>query len=153
MRYYDKIDGYLCDDEMIAVDGGGHGDLGQTGRYELQHGHLSGGVLHRYTVRPQSQVSLASLNLLRLRVVQVRVEHLLRESQGPVQPTSHHHQILGSIHYLDHLYQGCPESNFSFRIRVYTGFSSKFSRTKSSKNIQIYDKAIGPRFIYKTHLN
>lgn len=88
MSYYDKSDGYLCDDEMIAVDGGGHGDLGQTGGYKLKHGHLSGGVLHRYTVRPQSQVRLASLNLLRLRVVQVRVEHLLRESQGPVQPTS-----------------------------------------------------------------
>lgn len=37
-------------DEMVAVDGGGHGDLGKPGRDELQHGHLRRRVLHRNTV-------------------------------------------------------------------------------------------------------
>jgi hypothetical protein len=32
------------------VDGGGHHGLGQAAADELQHGHLSGGVLHRHTV-------------------------------------------------------------------------------------------------------
>ena len=33
-------------DEVVAVDGGGHGDLGQAGGHELQQRHLRRGVLH-----------------------------------------------------------------------------------------------------------
>lgn len=62
---------------MVAVDGGRYGYLRQTGGDELQHSHLSGGILHSDSVRPQSQVRLASLNLLPGRVIQMRVEHLL----------------------------------------------------------------------------
>lgn len=54
---------------MVAVDGGGDGDPGQAAADELQHGHLSGGVLHGHAVGTQAQVRAAALNLLARGVV------------------------------------------------------------------------------------
>lgn len=36
--------------QVVAVDGGGHSGLGQAGGNELQHRHLSGGILHGHAV-------------------------------------------------------------------------------------------------------
>ena len=44
-------------DQMVAVDGGWHGDLGQARRDELQHGHLRRRVLHRNTVYTKKKKS------------------------------------------------------------------------------------------------
>ena len=80
--------------QVIAVDGGRHGDPLQPGRDELQHGHLGGGVLHRNAIGPQAQVRHAPLNVLVGRIVQMRVQHLLAERQRAAQALLHHLQVL-----------------------------------------------------------
>lgn len=50
--------------QMVTVDGGGDGDPGQAAADELQHGHLSSGVLHGHPVGTQAQVRAAAVNLL-----------------------------------------------------------------------------------------
>ena len=80
-------------DEMVAVDGGGDGHPGQAAADELQHRHLGSGVLHRHSVGSEPQVAGASLNVLLGRVVQVRVQDLLRQSHRPAQPLLHHLQV------------------------------------------------------------
>ena len=42
-------------DQMVAVDGGWHQSLGQAGRDELEHSHLSSGILHAHAVYGQQQ--------------------------------------------------------------------------------------------------
>lgn len=64
-------------DQMVTVDGGRHGHLGQAAADELQHGHLGRGILHGHAVRPQPQVCLAPLDLLVGRVIQVSIHDLL----------------------------------------------------------------------------
>ena len=73
-------------DQVIAVDRGGHGDLGQPGGDELEHGHLRGGVLHGDAVGPEAEVALAPHDVLVGGVVQVGVEDLLGEGEGAVEP-------------------------------------------------------------------
>ena len=51
-------------DEVVAVRGGGNGDLVEPGRHELQPRHLSGGVLHGHPVGAEVDVALAPLELL-----------------------------------------------------------------------------------------
>ena len=66
-----------------AVDGGGHGRLGQTGGDELEDGHLRGGVLHGDPVRAELEVGHAALGRGgTLGVVEMSVDDLLREGQG-----------------------------------------------------------------------
>lgn len=91
-------------DQVVAVDGRWDGNARQTGRNELQHGHLSGGIystaskhrlaylwlifiicvvgstkftLHRNAIGPQAQIRRSALNVLLLRVVQMGVEDFL----------------------------------------------------------------------------
>lgn len=73
-------------DEMVAVDGGGVGNRGHASRHELEDGHLGGGILAGDAIRAESEVGDTTLDLLALRVVQVRVEDLLGEGQGAVEP-------------------------------------------------------------------
>jgi len=47
---------HLSLDQVITVDGAGHGHFFQTGRDELQHGHLGGRILHRHPIGTQSQI-------------------------------------------------------------------------------------------------
>lgn len=68
---------------MVTVDGGGDGDFGQAAADELQHGHLSGGVLHGHAVGTQAQVGAAAIDLLAGWVVQVTVDDLLRQRERP----------------------------------------------------------------------
>lgn len=63
-------------DEMVAVDGGRDGHLGQATADELQHGHLGGGVLHGDSVWPQTQVCAAPVDLLPMGVIQMTVHNL-----------------------------------------------------------------------------
>ena len=74
----------LGQDEVVAVDGRGDGDLGETGRHELQEGHLGGGVLHGHPVGAEVGVAAAPLHLLALGVDQVVDEDLLGQRQRPV---------------------------------------------------------------------
>lgn len=50
--------------QVIAVDGRGHSNLGQAWRDELQHGHLGSGILHGHSVRAQAKVTCASFDFL-----------------------------------------------------------------------------------------
>lgn len=76
----------LSFNQVIAVDRGGNGHLGQAAADELQHGHLGRGVLHGHAVRTQPQVSAAAVDLLPCRIIQVAVHDLLRECQRPAEP-------------------------------------------------------------------
>ena len=80
-------------DEMVAVDGGGHGHLGQATADELQHGHLGGGVLHGHAVRSEAEVAGASLYVLPGGVIEVGVEDLLGQGQGPPQSLLYNLQV------------------------------------------------------------
>lgn len=73
---------------MVAVDGGGDGDPGQAAADELQHCHLSGGILHGHAVGPQAQVRAAAIDLLAGWVIQVTVDDLLRQGERPPEPGS-----------------------------------------------------------------
>lgn len=74
-------------DQVVAVDGGGHGHFGQAAADELQHGHLGRGVLHSHAVGPQTQVRAAPVDLLAVGVVQVTIHDLLRQGEWPVEPS------------------------------------------------------------------
>ena len=56
-------------DEVVAVHGRRHRDLGQAGGHELQQRHLRGGVLHGDAVGVEVGVAAAALELLAVRVV------------------------------------------------------------------------------------
>lgn len=71
-------------DQVIAVDCGWYSHPGKTRGDELQHGHLSGGILHGHSVGPEAQVRSAALNFLALGLVQVAIEHLFGQGQGSV---------------------------------------------------------------------
>ena len=51
-------------DEVVAVHGRRHGDLGQAGGHELQQRHLRRGVLHRHAIGVEVGVAGAPLELL-----------------------------------------------------------------------------------------
>lgn len=68
------------------MDGGRHGHFGQPAADELQHCHLSSGILHGHAIRPQAQVGLASLDLLLRGVIQVAIYNLLGQGEGTVKP-------------------------------------------------------------------
>ena len=70
--------------QVVAVDGGGSSDAGHAGAHELEEGHLGGGILASNTVGAELEVAGATLDLLTVRVVQVRVKNLLSEGERPV---------------------------------------------------------------------
>ena len=69
-------------DEVVAVHGRRHRDLGQAGGHELQQRHLRGRVLHRDTVGIEVGVAATALELLAVRVAQVVDEDLLRRASA-----------------------------------------------------------------------
>lgn len=71
--------------QMITVDGGGGLDGGDTGRHELEDGHLGGGILAGSSVGSQLEVRLSSDNLLLMGLVEMAVENLLGVGQGSVE--------------------------------------------------------------------
>ncbi|MBT5580557.1 MAG: hypothetical protein HOJ56_09630, partial [Acidimicrobiaceae bacterium] len=68
-------------DEVIAVGGGGDGDLVEAGGHELEPCHLSGGVLHGDTVRAKVDVGVAPLEFL-IGSVKMIDQDLLGERKG-----------------------------------------------------------------------
>lgn len=80
--------------QVVTVDGGGSGDGRHAGRHELQDCHLGSGVLASNTVRTHPEVGLSTLNVLAVRVVQVRVENLLGVGQRTPQPLANNVQVL-----------------------------------------------------------
>jgi hypothetical protein len=80
--------------EMVAVNGGGHGRAGNARAHELKEGHLGSGVLHGYPIGAQEKKALPRFQLLALRIVQVAQHHLLHQRQRPAQALAHHRQVL-----------------------------------------------------------
>lgn len=94
-------------DEMVAVDGGGDGDGGETGRHELEEGHLGGGVLASDAlhgtrqsapvpsssiprrdaayVRAELKVGVSTADVGIVGVVEVTVKDLLRKGERAVE--------------------------------------------------------------------
>lgn len=81
-------------DQVVTVDGSRSSDRGHASRHELQNGHLSGGILASDTVGAELQVGLATLNLLSVRVVKVRVQNLLGVCERTLQATTDNVQVL-----------------------------------------------------------
>ncbi len=73
-------------DQVVAVDGGGHRDLGQAGGHELEQRHLRGGVLHGDAVGVEVGVGAAPLGAGRLGVAEVVEQDLLGEGQRLARP-------------------------------------------------------------------
>ncbi len=76
---------FLCDDEVIAMHGGRHGDFYFARLHELENGHLRGGVLHGHAIRAQQDERLAALQRLLIGIVQMRPENLFCQRQRMAQ--------------------------------------------------------------------
>lgn len=68
----------LCLDQMITMNCGGHSHPRQATADELEHCHLGRSILHGHTVRMQTQVSAAPVNILIVGVSKVTIHDLLR---------------------------------------------------------------------------
>lgn len=79
---------------MITVNSGGHSHLFQSGGDKLKQSHLCSGILHSHTIGAKTQVRSTAHDVLVCGIVQMRVQHLLGESQWAVQATAHHFQAL-----------------------------------------------------------
>jgi hypothetical protein len=88
-------------DQVITMDSSGVGNLVHTSGHELKDSHLSGGILAGNTVRSQLEVALATLDVLAMRVVQVRVENLLSVGQRSVQTSTNDVEVLGHLLVVD----------------------------------------------------
>jgi hypothetical protein len=88
-------------DKMVAVHRRRRLDLGHAGRHELQDGHLGGGVLASYAVGAELEVAGAALNLLVVRVVEMRVEDLLGKGERAVEALAHDAQVLAHLLVVD----------------------------------------------------
>ena len=92
-------------DQVITVNSGGNGSSGETRRDELEHSHLSRGVLkglveisiyvanyqeylHGHSIGSQTEVGDSSVDVLLGRLIQMTVQDLLRESERTLQSTS-----------------------------------------------------------------
>lgn len=85
----------LGGDQVIGVDGGGNSNSGHAGRDELEHGHLSSGVLHGDSVGSEVKVRLASSDISVGSVVQMTVDDLLGERQRSVKTALDNVDVLG----------------------------------------------------------
>ena len=84
-------------DQVIAVYSRGVGDGRHTSRHELQDRHLRGGVLTGDAVGTKLQVGRAPLNILAVRVIEVRVQDLLGVRQRAVKTAPDDCQVLGHL--------------------------------------------------------
>ena len=66
-------------DEVVAVDGGGHGGGFAAGLHEVEHNGLAEDVLEGDAVGPEGELALALGELLALGVVEVSEEELVGE--------------------------------------------------------------------------
>ena len=88
--------------QVVAVDGGRGGNAGHAGAHELEESHLGGGILASNSVGAELEVADATLDLLTVRVVQVRVQNLLSEREGlVVQPGPDNAQVLAHLLVVD----------------------------------------------------
>ena len=88
-------------DEMVAVDSGRGSNGGHSSRHELEDGHLGSGILAGHTVGTELEVADTTLNLLTVRVVQVRVENLLGKGEGAVETRADNAQVLAHLLVVD----------------------------------------------------
>ena len=87
--------------QVVAVDGAGVGDRGHAGRHELEDSHLCGGILAGNTVGSQLEIGNATLDLLAVGVIQVRVENLLGVGERAVEAGTHDGEVLRHLLVVD----------------------------------------------------
>ena len=56
---------------MVTVNSAGHSHSRQSAADELQHSHLSCGILHSHTVRPQSETISAYITSNLYKAIQI----------------------------------------------------------------------------------
>lgn len=91
----------LCLDKMVTVDGGGCSNRGQASGHELEDSHLRGRILASYTVGAELEVAGATLNLLTVGVVQMRVQNLFGEGERAVQASADNLEVLAHLLVVD----------------------------------------------------
>ena len=80
--------------QVVTVDSGRSLNGGHAGGHELEDSHLGSGVLASNTVGAQLQVGGTTLDVLSVRVVQVRVEDLLGVGQRALQTSTDDVEVL-----------------------------------------------------------
>ncbi|KAI6748464.1 hypothetical protein HG530_015500 [Fusarium avenaceum] len=87
--------------QVVTVDSGGVGNLVHASGHELEDGHLSSGILASNTIRSQLEVACTSLDVLAVRISQVRVQDLLSVGQGSVQARTNDIEVVGHLLVVD----------------------------------------------------
>jgi hypothetical protein len=91
----------LCLDKMVTVDSGWGGHRGHARGHELENGHLGSSILACYAVGAELEVAAATLDLLAVRVVQMRVENLLSKGERAIETLAHNAEVLAETLVVD----------------------------------------------------
>lgn len=83
--------------QVVTVDGSGSSDGGHASGHELEDSHLGSGILASDTVGAKLEVGAATLNLLSVGVVKVRVQNLLGVCERTAQTTTNDVEVLGHL--------------------------------------------------------
>ncbi len=100
-----EINAVTSADQVVAVDGGGGGDLGASGEHELEDRHLSGGVLESDAVGIEQDGGLAACEILGFWIGHVAEEDLFGERQAATQTTSA--DLCGVLHFFIEFFDAC----------------------------------------------
>lgn len=83
--------------QVVAVNSRGSLNVGETSAHELEDSHLRSGILASDTIGAELEVGGSTLDVLSVRVVQMRVEDLLSESERAVQPGPDNREVLAHL--------------------------------------------------------
>jgi hypothetical protein len=87
--------------QVVTVDSGRGLDAVHASGHELQDSHLGGGILASNTIGTQLEVRDTTLDVLAVRVVKVRVQDLLGESERALQTRTDNVEVLGHLLVVD----------------------------------------------------
>ena len=113
----DEVDAALDSglDEVVAVDGGGHGGGVAAGLHEVEHDGLAEHVLEGDAVGPECELALALGEVLARGVVEVSEEELVGEGEGPAEPAADYVEVFrgGRVGTGDHVWGGFYGDHFN----------------------------------------
>jgi len=91
----------LCLDQMVTVDCGRIRNGGHACGHELEDCHLSGRILAGNAVGTELQVADATLDLLAVRVVEVRIQDLFGVGERAIESRADNGEVLGHLLVVD----------------------------------------------------
>ncbi len=100
-----EIDAIACADQVIAMDGGGCGDLGASSEHKLKDSHLRGGVLEGNAVRVEQDGGFAAFDILGFWIGHVAKEDLFGERQATTKASSA--DLCGALHFVIEFFDAC----------------------------------------------